>query len=87
MNPGDKVVEFVFVLDDVGDRVPFPFKVKGVEFNIIVRKSLYKMQHKDRRHTEEDKAEVSLEGRPMLLHWHKQTHATLTDTLGLFTQS
>lgn len=50
-NPGDKVLQLVVVLYDGGDGVAFPLEGEGVDADIVVRKSLYKMQPKHRRHT------------------------------------
>ena len=43
VNPGDKVLKLLVVLDDRCDGVAFPLEVEGVDTNIIVRKPLHKV--------------------------------------------
>lgn len=61
-DPGDKMSEWHVVLDDCGDAVVHPVEGEGVLSNIVVRKTLDKVQRQNWR-SSEDKTESSCQAK------------------------
>lgn len=53
-NPSDKMPELMVELYDGGDRIAFPLETECVDFDVIVRKPLNKVQHKHWRHSKQN---------------------------------